>query len=278
MFGVVISLLSGLFHAGWNIIAKDLSTTFPDGLATWLIVFASWGFTFVLFLFDPSMPPHAAIPWLVLSGVGEAAYTLSLGKAYSKGDLAISYAAIRSLAMVLIWPISYFVFSSTPTWGAYLGTALVLVGITRLYLGKKGDGPMRFSAFWSFLSAISIAAYHTGYKGAMAAGAPLISGYGFAVVIAATLSVWPIRKELRATIGLKRPPNQWVVLAGALATGSFLLAMWALRTENSGLVLSVRNSSIAFAAVFAYLRGEKISRADWFNIALIFVGTYCFAL
>ncbi|MCX5746234.1 MAG: EamA family transporter, partial [Proteobacteria bacterium] len=59
---------------------------------------------------------------------------------------------------------------------------------------------------------------------------------------------------------------------GLLCGGSFLILMEALARGGSGYVLTLRNTSVLFAAGMAYLIGERPRRGEVIGAALVAAG------
>jgi len=69
-----------------------------------------------------------------------------------------------------------------------------------------------------------------------------------------------------------------MLAAGVLCAASFLLMLEALGTADSGRILGVRNSSVAFGLLFAILLGERLSLRQWMGIAILFGGVALFGV
>ena len=67
------------------------------------------------------------------------------------------------------------------------------------------------------------------------------------------------------------------VLMGLVCGGSFLILMEALTRGGSGYVLTLRNTSVLFAAGLAFAIGEKPSRGELVGAALVAAGAVLMA-
>ena len=65
---------------------------------------------------------------------------------------------------------------------------------------------------------------------------------------------------------------------GLVCGGSFLILMEALARGGSGYVLTLRNTSVLFAAIMAYAIGERPGRAELAGAALVAGGAVVMAL
>jgi drug/metabolite transporter (DMT)-like permease len=63
-----------------------------------------------------------------------------------------------------------------------------------------------------------------------------------------------------------------MLATGTLCTLSFALLLTALARGGAGAVLTLRNTSIAFALVLAVLQGERPGRRQSFGAVLVMAG------
>jgi uncharacterized membrane protein len=68
------------------------------------------------------------------------------------------------------------------------------------------------------------------------------------------------------------------MLMGLVCGGSFLILMEALALGGSGYVLTLRNTSVLFAALLAFAIGEKPAHAELAGAALVAGGAVLMAL
>jgi drug/metabolite transporter (DMT)-like permease len=273
-----LALLSGFAHASWNALAKspgrERAATLTALILSLVAATVRW-----------AVMGHATlewrhVPWVVLAGLGEATYVYALGMAYARGDLALTYTVSRATAQVLIWPLSLVAFSTAPTWLAALATVLVTLGIVFARKASTGgsEGTARWHPGWTLLTGAAVAVYHTGYKGAVDGGATQVLAFIGAISLAAPLLLIAVGREVRAQL-----PSLFVqprmIGAGVLCAASFLLMLEALATAESGRILGVRNSSVAFALLFAlvFFRERLVAR-QWLGVALLFGGVALFGL
>ena len=282
---VLIALISGAAHAAWNAPVKQSGKRLGGGERTATLVVLSVGLVVgLLALPTVAWPmgalamPTRAVPWVVLAGLGETAYVVSLGIAYSRGDLSLTYAISRSTALVVIWPISALLFGTVPSALAMGATVLVLIGVVlcRPAAAASGVGT-RWSVPWTLATGCAVGLYHAGYKGAVEAGASPIPAFVLALCVAVPL-LW----TARATTGgdgasaraMFRMPALWA--AGALSAASFILLIVALTTADSGRMLGVRNASVGFAVILALMMGERPTAVQWAGLTCLGVGVAVF--
>lgn len=268
-----LALLSGLLHAGWNALAKSPGRERAATIAALLLAFVV-ALARLATLAHPVLEARH-LPWVLLAGLGEAAYVYSLGMAYARGDLGLTYAVSRAAALVFIWPLTALVSGVSPSWLALVATGLVGFGI--VFTRPANGATARWHVGWTLATGAAVAAYHTGYKGAVSAGATQTFAFVGALALAVPLLLVLAGREVRGQVpALLKTPR--MLLTGVLCAGSFLLLLEALVTADSGRILGVRNASVGFAMVLALLRGERFSPRQWAGLALLFVGVAGFGV
>jgi drug/metabolite transporter (DMT)-like permease len=268
-----LALLSGLAHALWNALAKtpgkERAATLTALILSYVAALVRWA---------TMSGAHVELkhaPWIALAGLGEAAYVFSLGMAYARGDLALTYTVSRATALVFIWPLSLLAFHTLPSWLALAATALVTLGI--VLTKKSATGPAKWHLGWTLATGASVALYHTGYKGAVAGGATQVLAFLGALSLAIPVLLFAVGSDVRAQMPpLFRQPR--MLAAGVLCAASFLLMLEALASAESGRILGVRNSSVGFALVLALTMGERLNRRQWLGVAVLFGGVALFGL
>lgn len=268
-----LALMSGFAHALWNALAK---TPGRERAATLAALILSLVAALIRALTTDNVHLEARhLPWLVLAGLGEAAYVFSLGMAYSRGDLALTYTVSRAVALVCIWPLSLAAFHTLPSWLAGLATLAVTLGIA--LTRKPTNQEARWHLGWTLLTGASVALYHTGYKGAVGDGASPVLAFVVAISLAVPLLIFAVGRDVRAQLpGLLKEPR--MLAAGLLCAASFLLMLEALTTADSGRILGVRNVSVGFALLFAMMLGERLALRQWLGIGVLFGGVAVFGL
>lgn len=268
-----LALLSGLAHAAWNALAKtpgrERAATLTALILSGAGAAAYWAVT------RPGSLAPAHAPWIVMAGLGEALYVFSLGMAYARGDLGLTYAVSRAAALVFIWPFSWLAFATGRTAMALGATVLVMAGIVATK--PRSTGASRLHLGWTLLTGAAVALYHTGYKGAVDGGAPRVLAFLGAVSISIPLLLVVVGRDVRGQV-LPLVARPRMLAAGVLCTASFLLMLEALATAESGRILGVRNASVGFGLLFALLLGERLDRRQWLGLLVLFSGVALFGL
>lgn len=274
---IALVLLSAFLHATWNallrlerdkdrslIVAIVIATVFATVVAVvrWRMggaPFASWG----------------GLGFTLLAGVFEASYFATLARAMELGKLGVVYTISRGGAVVAVWPLSIALFAEAATVPAMGGSLLVLGGIalSGLTAGGSDRGVRPGAIGWAVACALSIAGYHLGYKAALEQGVNPSACFALSLGVSAMINGVRIGATARGGMGtLIRSRWPRLLLMGFVCSGSFLILMEALAIGGSGFVLTLRNTSVLFAAGMAQLIGERPRRVELAGAALVAAG------
>lgn len=276
---VVLVLVSAFFHALWNALLrvepdKDRGLVGAIAFASLLacvVAGVRWGL---------GQPPFATLEsfgWTLLAGAFEAVYFATLARALVIGPLGAVYTISRGGAVLVVWPMSIVVFHEVVTTTSASGSLLVLAGLVLSGIGAhgvRGTGD-RSGVWWAVLCAISIAGYHLAYKAALQTGGASSATFAVSLSLSAVISFVRVdRAGLRALLRVR-----WhrIALMGIVCGGSFLILMEALALGGSGYVLTLRNTSVLFAAVLAFFIGERPAHAEIVGAALVAGGAVLMA-
>ena len=286
---VSLVLVSAFFHALWNALLrvepdKDRGLVGAIGVASLfacLIAAVRWSLGQVPFATAESFG------WTLLAGGFEAVYFATLARALERGPLGAVYTISRGGAVLVVWPMSIWLFHELVTMTSASGSALVLGGLVLCGIGAHGargandrSGPS--GVMWAVLCAISIAGYHLAYKAALSSGAASSASFAVSLSLSALISIVRVhaanaptgRTGMRALLRTRWPR---IVLMGIVCGGSFLILMEALALGGSGYVLTLRNTSVLFAAVLAYFIGERPAHAELVGATLVAGGAVLMA-
>ena len=276
-------LLSAFLHAAWNALLrvepdKDrglVAAIIAGSLFAGVITTARWASGEIMFA------TLASLGYTLLAGVFEAVYFVTLARALDRGKLGPVYTISRGGAVLVVWPLSIVLYAELVTPLAASGSALVLFGLVMCGIGAHGAGKRDGKSSgvgWASLCAISIAGYHLAYKAALLTGANGSASFAVSLGLSAVLSLIRLGRDGRAalvTVARTRMPR--AALMGVVCGGSFLILMEALSLGGSGYVLTLRNTSVLFAAGLAFAIGEKPSRGELVGAALVAAGAVLMA-
>jgi drug/metabolite transporter (DMT)-like permease len=266
----MLVLLSAFLHALWNALLKRQED--PEaGVVGVICVAAVGGGVWALGLEGEAFPTWGGLAWGLAAGLWEGFYLMTLARSLRHAPLGLAYTVARGGALLLVWPVSVLWLGEVVTpWTAagavVLGAGLLVLGLAR------PSGPVGVGVAWAAASAACIAGYHVAYKQALSEGAQAPALFSLALCVALPLMVFARRSQLRAVREqvLRRP---WLVLAtGVLCTLSFALMLVSLARSGAGAVLTLRNTSIAFALVLSALQGERLGRRQLSGAALVMGG------
>jgi drug/metabolite transporter (DMT)-like permease len=151
----------------------------------------------------------------------------------------------------------------------------VLLGLALSGLGAGGRARSneRAAVGWAIACAASIAGYHLAYGAALREAVNPSACFALSLGVSAAINLvrlgGPGRTELRALVRVRWPR---LLVMGLVCSCSFLILMEALAIGGAGYVLTLRNTSVLFAAGLSWWIGEKPSRTDLLGAALVAAG------
>ncbi len=261
-----LMLVSGFCHAVVNAILKAgndkmSSRALIDGFSALLIAPVA---------FLVPLPAHAW-SWLFASWVVHLLYLVSLIKAFEISDMTVAYPIARGLAPVLAAAGAVAIFGEPITRAVVIGIMLVSGGVLAIgyhrHVGLAAVG-------WSSLTGLTIALYTViDAQGVRAAPTALsyivwtflLMGAG----IGALFAIWRGKAFLVTAIGQWKPG----LVAGALSIATYGLALLALRWGTVPRLAPLRETSIFFATVIAFLfLGERVTASRLAGVLLVAFG------
>jgi drug/metabolite transporter (DMT)-like permease len=162
-----------------------------------------------------------------------------------------------------------------------LGSLTVLAGLALSSVGSTAGGNRdhRAGIMWAAACAASIAGYHLAYKAALLAGGNPSASFAVSLSLSALISIVRIGGAGRRTLAtVIRTRWSRVALMGLVCGGSFLILMEALARGGSGYVLTLRNTSVLFAAGLAWTIGERPRHSEMVGAALVAAGATLMSL
>jgi drug/metabolite transporter (DMT)-like permease len=269
---LVLVLLSAFLHASWNAMLKRHPN--PEAGVVGVITVATvGGGLWALGMRGEAFPTTRGLMWALCAGACESVYLVALARALHRAPLGLAYTVSRGGAMLLVWPVSVLllaervsVWSLTGAW--VLGAGLVVMHVSRPQ-GRAASG-----VAWAALSAVAIAGYHLSYKLALAERAQPPALFTTGLLIALPVLMVERGRQLGFVELLRQAWCQpWLVLVGGtISMLSFSLLLTALSDSGAGVVLTLRNTSIAFALLLAALQGERLGHRQLSGAVLVSVG------
>lgn len=198
ILSIGLILLSSVFHATWNLLAKRVQ---GDAAFSWLydvlalVIFAPVILVFIL-LYHPVFSFWTAV-FIIGSGVLELAYLLLLQRGYRVGDLSLVYPLARGTGPLLATIVAILVLGEHPTPIALLGTGCIVGGVMLIAWSPRrlNEKRTRLAVLYGILTGCCIAGYTLWDKEALDAGqlAPLILYYGTVLVRVVALTPFALR-------------------------------------------------------------------------------------
>lgn len=264
-------LLSALLHAAWNALLKreqDIE------IATVAVLAVAAVSSLLIALVTPgaAFANPRGLAWALSAGVFEGGYFIALAMALLRAPLGFAYAVARGGAIALVWPISVLFLSEALTPYAIAGVLVLWAGL--LSVGTGGDASASASGLrWSMLCAVGIAGYHVCYKEALADHALPAALFAVSLAIALPLNLFRLGRDKRARLfaRLRTGPSA-IIVSGVICTAAFVVFLNALALAGAGVVLTLRNTSVVFAQVFAFALGERLPRRQVIGALLIALG------
>lgn len=267
--GIFLILISAFLHALWNGFIKK----HPHKNETIFIV-----------VLVASLTSLVAAPWTggfhtgsyqglfltVLAGLCEGGYLISLGKAFDKTTLGLSYTLLRGGAMLWVWIVSNLFLGETLSSRGFLGVVLIGLGLFLIHPLSKDDLKRRQGAIWSFVGSFFIAGYHLLYGAALAEN--VSQGFLFFASMAISLPILLTQisvQQLRQRLPKSARDISRLILAGILSGFSFILFLSGLPMVGPGYAISLRNTSVAWAQLIGFAMGEKVTARQLISVGLI---------
>jgi drug/metabolite transporter (DMT)-like permease len=250
-FIVGLVLLAALLHAGWNAMAKSGGTP-QFSIASYRLVSAVCCLP-LLFLF----PIPLAESWLMLfaSMVIHTAYYFTLSRAYLVGDLSQVYPLFRGLAPVLVVIGAALLVGEYLSIGAMLGIGILSAGLISITFTGGAAGRISPAALrWGLATSVFIAAYTVADGiGVRVAGNPFSYIIWLFILEPIPIGLWLLATDRNGWFNYMRS-RPFKISAGALAAaGAYAMVIYAMSLAPMGMVSSLRETSVIFAALIGSL-------------------------
>jgi drug/metabolite transporter (DMT)-like permease len=263
-------ILSAMLHAAWNSFAKRNSTPYYEvlGIMSFATVFS---LLFIPFFSGPLFETWDSFLWALTSGLFEGGYIITLAISLNQSPLGKAYIMVRGSAMIIVWFISTCFLGEKINLFSIIGLSSVFSGM--ILTSNTFNADQSKQLLFPTLCGICIAGYHLCYGRSLAYGANPAALFSAALWIALPCVFLLMKKKQRQ--GFKEQvKSNWKMtsIGGMISALSFLLFLIGLRHSEAGLALTLRNTSVVFTQIFAYLIGEKISQCQWIGALLVAFG------
>lgn len=276
---VLLVLCSAFLHALWNALLKmqadkDVAGVVVIGVAE----LAALGAALAVWVTTARapFPDQASIAWSTAAGVFEAGYFLTLIRALERAPLGVAYTVSRGIAILTVWPISVLWLDEPVTTLAITGTALLGAGLVASGIEKSVP---RHALGLAIVCGLLIAGYHLCYKQAMATGAQATAVFAVSLGIAFPLNAARLGRTRLPELFAKTRARPFTLFGlGIVCGASFLLFLVALAQSGAGFVLTLRNTSIVFAALLGWAIGDAPSHRQITGAVLVAGGAILLGL
>ena len=286
ILSVVLLLFAAVLHALSNTLIK-LSR---DKLAfTWWMLTA-WAIIGLPLIFFVGQPPP--IGWLIVlvSGLIEAVYFVTLTRAYALGDLSQVYPLARGSAplFVLLWAMLFL--GERPTPIGVGGIVIVVIGLYLVNLPALSEwkrpllGFKTPAAHWALLTGLLISVYSAVDKVGVRYFDPLPYLYLFLVVTWLALALQWFNADRRVALRAELEPDARnrvlrAIAVALLGAGAYGLVLAALRLSPVSYVSPVRELSVVIGAwIGVRFLGEPGGRLRVVAAALVALGIIVIAV
>lgn len=265
---------SSIFHALWNSLLK---TKQQRQLYLLLSIVVATVAAWLLATFFEGIHFGDKIYIILFCGIFEGLYFVTLTKALEEAPLAVSYSVMRSLSMILTWILSAAFLGETMNFVAAGGALLVLVGLLIPLWIKKSPKEKKEKIFWSCLCALTIVGYNYLYNRSMVYGTAPLSLFAASLTISLPFLYFAVPKREKNYSSLRKICHKdavGIIILGTIILGSFSFFLYGLQHILPALAITIRNTSIAFALIFSWIMGEKLTRQDIWILLFIVAGVF----
>jgi drug/metabolite transporter (DMT)-like permease len=249
---LALLILAALLHGGAHVAFKRAA----DKLA-----FAWWQLLAIIVVYSPvlltSRWDWSPTVWLIVAGsaVAEAAYFYTTSRAYTLGDLSVTYPLARGSAplFITLWAVLFL--RERPSVLGYAGIVTIASGLFLVNLPGLSDiarplrGLAQPASRWALTAGLCIGVYSTLDKVGVKFISPLLYIYIVLVVtwLVMTPGWWLARKT--NLLAVEWRANKWsAALAGVAVVGAYTLVLMAMQRSPVSYVGSVREMSVVLTA------------------------------
>lgn len=262
---IVAALSSALIHASWNAMLKGGRDRVADsfliavgGLASGAIIIALLG-----------APRAEAWPYIAVSVVIHLLYWLTLFKSYDLAELSHIYTLARGSAPLLVAVGAAVAAQETPPAIKAFGIALVSTGV--LAVGASQRAPPK-ATLWALACGLTIASYSLIDALGVRANGNALQYLGWHMALQSLpMMGYALWRRGRAILATEAP---WRGIAiGVASFAGYGLVLWAQTFAPIAQVTALRESSVVFGALIAFVfLGERLGPRRWLGALVVALG------
>lgn len=248
----LLILASVLMHVTWNLLARHVAANANYlwwGLLAHTVLVAPYG---IWCLLQSVQWHNQLLLCLLISGLANSLYFLSLRQAYTYAPVALVYPLARSSPILIaIW--SALLFSEMISGQAWVAIGIGVSGLWVLAASSR-TGDARYALRWSFIAAFATSIYSLSDKLAVPSlpgfGAQLgfISvGYGMSLLLLTLLQY----RDTGRCVPAQRPPWRYVLIGGLCLGTAYALVVRAMLYLPAAHVVAFTNGGIVLAVLLS---------------------------
>jgi len=272
---------SAFMHVLWNMLVKSSRDK---------LVFMGWGFLFSalfylpLFLMNLGKSPIPPLGWTLIwiSGFIHIVYTITLTKAYDKGDLSLVYPLARSAPLfVTLWAV--FFLKERLTMGGFLGILFVVVGAYIIGLRALAwrelikpvfslkDKPYQLA----LLTALLVSLYSIVDKVGVQHVYPFTFYYLMLLTRLVLYVPFVFKTRHTSVVPEWKRNKKNILLIGIIQFLSYLLILYAMTLTKVSYIVAIRQISVVFGVLAGVaLLKEKYGLVRFVASSFIFLGIF----
>lgn len=262
------ALLSALIHASWNAALKggrgdrvaDAFLIAVGGMLTW---------TIVALILPP--PPAEAWPYLVASVLIHLVYWYTLFNAYDAGDMSHIYTLSRGSAPLLVAIGAALTVQEIPPPLKIAGILLVSTGV--LCVGISPRAPLK-ATLWAASIGLCIASYSlVDALGARVSGNALVYVAWTSGVMGVPMIAFAFWRRGRGLLRDAAHAPFKGIFIGVISFAGYGLVLWAQTFAPIAQVTALRETSVVFGALIAFLfLQERLGLRRWIGAIVVAAG------
>ena len=245
---LALLVCAAVLHSGAHVALKGAANK---------LAFTWWQMLAIIVFYSPVLltarwnwPPWM---WLVIlaSALAESAYFYTTSRAYTLGDLSVTYPLARGSAplFIALWAILFL--RERPSAMGYLGILTIAAGLFLVNLPSLADitrplrGLAQPAARWALAAGLCIGVYSTLDKVGVQFISPLL--YIYVILCVTWLVMTPLQRS--ETLIAEWRANKWRTMwAGVSVMGAYTLVLLAMQRSPVSYVGSVREMSVVLTA------------------------------
>lgn len=262
-----IIMLGAVLHASWNAVVKGgvdklLTTCMIASMAS-LIALAAVPFM--------TLPAQESWPFIGASAILQVVYFVMVASTYRIADMSQTYPIMRGTAPLLVATVSVLFLSEALSTFAWLGIAVISVGILSMAAARSGQ---KKGVVLALINAGVIASYTlVDGLGVRKSGAPAAYTLWIFLLTGIPLAAWALATRRAMFCDCLSRNWRLGVVGGAGTVASYGLALWAMTQAPIATVSALRETSILFGVVIsAWVLKEHLTRVRVVAACIIAAG------